>query len=358
LGRVTRFFGPSIGGHAGDDAALLLSTPSEAYVRWRQLDDSANTCSIRLEAECVEDALWDDSNAPLFVLLQSRGVTIRNGTLRLPAGYMLLLEGLVAMVNLSIVSSDEADAEGSASSTAHRLPPLVFVSQASVTMENVTVGPNCAGYGIGVGDGGNLELCDCAVSGQRSSGLVVRGASANLLAERCRFEQNGQDGVHVLEGATASLFSCHFVANRAMGFGVGHETSVALLSECCSERNEFGFVGHNGGMLTLQDCSSSHNKNGVHAMDGATMVRGVGGALAINQQGVHVGEGAQVCLTHSAVVRSHFRVHDVHAGACRVPQVSVAARDMHHDGSGLQVPYFRWHCYLLSSRLSNQCSLC
>jgi hypothetical protein len=283
-----------IGCPAGDDATLLLSTPSEAYVRRRQHDDSTNSSSIRLEAECAKDALCDDSRAPLFVLLQSCGVTLRNGTLRLPAGYMLLLEGSVAMVNVSIVGDSASDVSAVVSAP-HKLPPLVFVSQASVVMESVIVGPNDIGYGVGVGDGGVLEMCNCSVSGQRSSGLVVRGTSAYVVAERCRFEENGQDGVHVLEGATASLFSCHFVRNRVMGLGVGHATSAALLSECCSERNELGFVGHNGGMLTLQDCSSSHNENGVHAMDANTTVRSGGGVVANNRQGVRVGEGAQVC---------------------------------------------------------------
>ena len=281
-----------------------MSTPADAYVRRGPVPrDGTHSPRFQLPAASVTDALDLDAHTPPFTLLRGRGVTLRNGSIRLPAGRMLLVEGDVALHGARVVGGGAADPATLKSA------PLVFVSQGTVSMEGVTVGGNQQGHGVGVGMRGTLELRDCELSNNHSSGLVVRGTTAAVTARRCRFDQNGQDGARVSEGASATFEDCEFARNHGIGLGAGHVATVVCASACTAERNGYGYVAHSGADVRFEGCRASNNAHGVHATDAATKAHVTGGAFASNREGLHVSQGAEVplCPTCSPLqVYVHF----------------------------------------------------
>eukprot|EP00892_Ulva_mutabilis_P005113 jgi/Ulvmu1/2974/UM015_0014.1 len=278
----------------------LRKIASQASLRPRSPDEHGGSLG---SAACMRHSCSFDSKrlddhlnpyadvAPITpVRLGDATVTIRNGTLALPAGALLLLEQCkVVLEDVHIRGRPPAlDAGGSNKSL-----PVLFVSDAEATLVRCSVGPS-DGHGVGVGEAARVTLRDCELSNHRTFGLVVRGDGAAAAVEDCRLECNGQDGVAVGAGATAELSRCALSHNTMLGLCVSAGGS-AVVEACTVEGNgTHGLSAQGGAALTARACRISGCEVGVLALDAQTAVALEGCEVSCNEHGIHARDGVQV----------------------------------------------------------------
>lgn len=271
-------------------ASLRPRSPDE---RGGSLDSAAgmrHSCSF--DSKRLNDHLHPlAAVAPVAAMrLGEATVTIRNGSLMLPAGALLLLE------NSSVVFEDvsiRGPAPDPDASTSGKSLPLVYVTGATVTLTRCSVGPS-NGHGIGVGDSAAVTLAKCEVSNHRTYGVAVRGSGASAHAADCTFESNGQDGVAVGAGAAAELQRCVLSHNTMLGLCVS-AGAKAVVEECVLERNgTHGLSAQGGADLSATGCRISDCEVGVLALDALTAVTVTDCDLLQNEHGVHARDGVQV----------------------------------------------------------------
>ena len=293
------------------ETGSLVSQPSQAYVSARigQCSlSSVHTSIDALDSTCKVENLYaahvmaprGAPAEPPVLLLAGSDITVRNGSLCLPAHHMLVIEG--ASITLEDV---KVTGEGAAADPKRSLP-LVYVSHASVTLRGVSVCRNQMGHGVGVGAHGTLRLYDCELDANRTCGLVARGDTAAVRVHGTRFAHNGQDGATVSAGAAAEFQDCKFRQNTMLGLGVSGHGSSATATCCAAQRNgDHGFVAHRAARLSLNDCVSTGNTVGVLALGVGSSVQWSEGSVASCRQGMHVCEGASVRPPSRAVATSH-----------------------------------------------------
>jgi hypothetical protein len=292
---------------------LLRQIAAEAGMRKRSFTDNNGGGSGSLfSGECVRrscefdsrgltDRLARPSGAPPVscIVLTGNHVTIRNGSIILPNGCLMLLEsGAITLENCSIIGT------GVQCSSSRSLP-LVYVLQASVTMRECRI-CRSDGHGIGVGNSASLVMERCNVSDHATCGIVVRGASSSITLEDCVLESNGQDGVAVSDGALARVSNSMLSRNGMLGLGVS-AAAKAFLTDCIIERNgTHGLAAHAAASLNASSCSISGCEAAILALDPATVVHATACTLFKNEQGLHIRDGAQVLapLLHALDMRS------------------------------------------------------
>ena len=308
------------------------------------------------------------------VALCGEGVTIMNGTIELPAGHMLIVEGDdMALSHLSIVAAGgkgDGCEEGNNDEAAGTSLPLLFASHTALTLRHVKLSSNPCGHGLGVGSNGVVSAVDCTFSRNWTCGALVRGASAQLTAQGCAFERNAQDGCSIGDGATAELVGCTLDRNAMLGVGASGIGTTVVATRCnVAGSDNHGFSACNGADVTLQKCEVVNNNIGVLALGTATCVAVQECTLQDNRQGTHAREGAtmamtdcsllknsigacvcdvstSVTITRGAVAHSAATGVQVFAGSqCTAKQVSIA----HNGGHGIAVKHK--HSLLKASRL-------
>ena len=193
-----------------------------------------------------EDPHGHDAPAPKPAALRLVGdrVTIRNGTLTLPDDATLVLEGALALTNVTVRGA-----------SAGASTPLVFVAAAAdVTMQGCSVGGNAAGHGVSVGERGLLTLASCDVSGNLAGGVVVSGRGAELTAAATAFDRNGENGAHIAGGALATFKRCTFSGNGAVALAASGASTRIIADACVGAQNGGGTMTHDGAALSITDC--------------------------------------------------------------------------------------------------------
>ena len=249
-----------------------------------------HSCSF--DSKRLDDHLnpYADAVPTAAVRLGDATVVIRNGTLVLPVGALLLLENCtVALEDVHIRGPPPApDAVSSSKSL-----PILFVTDATATLTRCSIGPS-DGHGVGVGEAAKVTMRDCEVSNHRTYGLAVRGDGAVADIAECRLECNGQDGVAVGAGAAAQLLRCVLSHNTMLGLCVSGGGTAAV-EECTVEGNgTHGLSAHGGAALTVTGGRISGCEVGVLAIDAVTTVALNGCELSCNEHGIHARDGVQV----------------------------------------------------------------
>lgn len=270
-------------------------------MRMRMNADAAGGSGSLISSECVrrscefdsrglDERLAPDGLVPPVscIVLTGNNITIRNGSIILPHGCLMLLErGNMTLQGCHIVGTGVRCGSG-------RSLPLVYVLEASVTMRECRV-CRSDGHGIGVGSSASLIMERCNVSDHATCGIVVRGATSSIELEDCCLESNGQDGVAVSDGALARANNCMLSRNGMLGLGVS-AAGKAFLTGCIVERNgTHGLAAHAAASLNASSCSISGCEAAILALDAATVVHATACVLFKNEQGLHIRDGAQVC---------------------------------------------------------------
>jgi hypothetical protein len=231
-------------------------------------------------------------------------VTLRNGGLRVPCGYVLCIDG-------PAVALEDVCVSGSGSPRPDRKSvPLLYAASGHLHLHSVTVSGNACGHGLGVGAGASVDAVDCSLSRNHTCGAVVRGCGARLTAKACRFERNGQDGASAVDGAAAVFERCMFSNNVMLGLAAAGEGTVVTALKCKSDgNNNHGAVASAGAHLSLESCAIAGNDVGVLALGADTHARVSSSSLKCNHQGLHVREGASAGLVDCSL-------HENNVGCC------------------------------------------
>lgn len=245
--------------------------------------------SCEFDSRCLDERLAPDACIPPVscIVLTGNNVTIRNGSIILPHGCLMLLErGTMTLQSCDIIGTGVR-------CRSSRSLPLVYVLEASVTMRECRISRS-DGHGIGVGSTASLAMERCTVRDHATCGIVVRGAASSIDLEDCCLESNGQDGVAVSDGALARVNNCMLSRNGMLGLGVS-AAAKAFLTGCTIDRNgTHGLAAHAAASLNASSCSISYCEAAVLALDPATVVHATGCVLFKNEQGLHIRDGAQV----------------------------------------------------------------
>ena len=217
------------------------------------------------------------------VCLAGDRITLRNGTVTLPAGVAIVIEGALSLHNVTVRGD-----------TAAAATPLVQLAPgAEVAMRGCAVLGNASGHGIGVGERSALHLDSCEVSGHRAGGVVVAGPGARLAAVATAFDSNGLNGVHATGGGGASFARCTFASNGAAALAATGAATCVAADACVGQFNGAGVLAHSGAALSITGCALE--RHGALARDAPGALRRSCGAAR--------GGGAMSPLS-SAAVRS------------------------------------------------------
>lgn len=245
--------------------------------------------SCEFDSRGLSERLAPDACIPPVscIVLTGNNITIRNGSIILPNGCLMLLErGVMTLQNCHVIGTGVRCGSS-------RSLPLVYVLEATVTMRECRI-CRSDGHGIGVGSAASLVMERCNVSDHATCGVVVRGAASSIDLEDCCLESNGQDGIAVSDGALARVNNCMLSRNGMLGLGVS-ATAKAFLTGCTVERNgTHGLAAHAAASLNASSCSISGCEAAILALDPGTVVHSTACMLFKNEQGLHIRDGAKV----------------------------------------------------------------
>lgn len=264
------------------------------------------SCSMasRNLADCL-DAESSEGTLACSTLASECAITISNGTLCLPPGHVLVVDGREMALRDVTVTADAAPRDAGAKSM-----PLLYAARGALTLQGVTISGNARGHGLGIGRGAAVNAHECHFVEHWTCGAVVRGADAALRASSCRFSHNGQDGVSVSGGAAAQLQDCVSQRNAMLGVaaaGAGTRVSAERCSAVACE--DHGFAVSSGAHMTLSSCEAESNNTGMLALGEGARLDATECIVRDNRQGVHAREGAYMSQADGALSRNRV-------GAC------------------------------------------
>jgi hypothetical protein len=199
-------------------------------------------------------------------------------------------------------------------------------------------------YLVAIQDGAELHASDCSISKASRTGVLVKGEGTSVTLSKCNVAECGQMAVHIGEGAQgqlggctiseslvgldvrnagshAALNSCKFIENEEGGVFVIEHASVDAVgceSRCTGDDEHvrppaYGWDVRHGAELCMEDCVSTGDEYGCSVSNEAKLV-------AENVKFIRTrNTGVRVCNQGHAVLRDCEMVHcKVKAGSVRL----------------------------------------
>ncbi|GLC66912.1 hypothetical protein PLESTF_000489700 [Pleodorina starrii] len=285
-------------------------------------------------------------------IITTRGLVLRNGELRLPAGWQLVVSAPEVQLRQLRVSGPGCEFEGKKDTEVLLVVTgkhnSVQLEECHVRVQPLSTAADTVGrtgethgavhpapphrIGVVVAGGASAHLEDCTIVNASFTGLMSRGKGSRVTATRCRVHGCQMSGfAAVTGGRMGPLVSCGAVDNGRYGFVAEDPgSSLEVGPGCLARHNGTGYIAAYGGVVDIAAaCRAVNNRRfGFLAFKaGSKLVAGEGCSAMGGRAGFVAEDGGELTAGRRCIARKQadygFYAKGVgsqlHAGeACRV----------------------------------------
>jgi hypothetical protein len=160
-------------------------------------------------------------------------------------------------------------------------PGILFQTGAALLIEHCVIN-GISGNGVSFAGNGQLFLSDTVVRNCALAGVSIGAGDGpmRVSVDRCRFENNGSDGIGAAGNANVTIRDSVAAGNRGTGFATlasGREPTQMNLENCVSTGNRLGVFSSAGivggtAILRVSNSTITGNDRGVIATEGGSIL--------------------------------------------------------------------------------------